>query len=192
MVRELSNEKKQAFLDAALRLFAARGVQSTSTAEIAKEAGTAAGTLFLYFPSKQELVDAVAVMICKEESEAIHSLLDPALSVRDSLFAIWDGSIRWLMAHPNAFRFSMQTREPGVVTQTAALETARYFGFYYVTIQRGLDEDSIKPFPIDLIGGYLYQDIVAVINHMLAQPASNMENAILQGFELFWDGIRAR
>jgi AcrR family transcriptional regulator len=192
MVRELSNEKKQAFLDAALRLFAAGGVQNTSTAEIAKEAGTAAGTLFLYFPSKQDLVDAVAVMICQEESEAINNLLDPALPVRDSLFAIWDGSIRWLMAHPDAFRFSMQTREPGVVTQSAALETARYFAFFYTTIQRGLDEGSLKPYPIDLIGGYLYQDIVAVINHLQAQPVGGLEKAIQQGFELFWDGIKVK
>ena len=55
MVRELSSEKRNNFMSSALKLFVANGVQHTSTAEIAKEAGTAAGTLFLYFPTKQDL-----------------------------------------------------------------------------------------------------------------------------------------
>ena len=55
MARKLSTEKRAQYLSSALKLFVANGVKNTSTAAIAKEAGTAAGTFFLYFPTKQAL-----------------------------------------------------------------------------------------------------------------------------------------
>jgi AcrR family transcriptional regulator len=193
MARELSTEKQQAFLNAALKLFAAKGIQNTSTAEIAKEAGTAAGTLFLYFATKQDLIDAVAIMVCRQEAEFINRLLNPDLSVHDTFFAIWDGSVRWLLENPDAYTYSQQTREPGLVTEAASMETAKCFQFYYVAIQRGLEEGLLKGYPIDLIGGFLYQDIVATINHLLNHPdPARLGEIIQQGFELFWDGIRIK
>ena len=177
-------------LRAALKLFASQGVQNTSTAEIAKEAGTAAGTLFLYFPTKQDLINELAIWISKEESEPINSLLDPSLSVRDTFFTIWDGSIRWLLEHGEAYQYSQQIRDSGLISEAVILETGKYFLFYYQAIQKGLEEGSIKPYPIDLIGGFLYQDIVAVMNHLrLQSDPGKQEESIRQGFELFWDGI---
>jgi AcrR family transcriptional regulator len=190
MVRELSTEKREKFLSAALKLFVAKGVQNTATAEIAKAAGTAAGTLFLYFPTKQELIHELVLRITKEESDYINSLLNPALSVRDTFFTIWSGSVRWLLDNPEAYQYSQQIRNSSLISDAVALETAKYFHFYYETIQRGLEEGCIKPYPIDLIGGFLYQDIVAVMNHLRLQAdPAKQEESIRQGFELFWDGI---
>lgn len=42
--------------EAGWRLFTTRGYEATSTREIAREAGIAAGTLFNYFPEKRNLV----------------------------------------------------------------------------------------------------------------------------------------
>jgi AcrR family transcriptional regulator len=190
MVRELSNEKRERFLNAALKLFVSNGVQSTSTAEITKEAGTAAGTLFLYFPTKQDLIHELVLSIGKQQSDFINSLLDPSLSVRDTFFIIWNGSVRWFLQNMDAYRYVQQIRDSGLISEAISQETGKYFGFYYVTIQKGLEEGCIKPYPIDLIGGFLYQDIVAVMNHLRQQTdPGKQEESIQQGFELFWDGI---
>ena len=52
-------EKKQNILDASLKLFVERGFHGTSTAEIAKKAGVATGTLFHYFKTKEELINSL-------------------------------------------------------------------------------------------------------------------------------------
>jgi AcrR family transcriptional regulator len=191
MVRELNPEKRERYLNAALKLFTANGVQNTSTAEIARAAGTASGTLFLYFPTKIQLINELILSISKKVSDHINSLLDPSLSVRDTFFTIWDGSIRWFLQNLDAFQYSQQVRDSGFITAETTAESGKYFSFYYDTIQKGLTEGSIKPYPIDLIGGYLYQDIIAVMNHIRMQSnPDNVDEAIQQGFELFWDGIR--
>ncbi len=46
-------------LDAALQLFVEKGFAATRVEEVAAQAGVSKGTLFLYFPSKEELFKAV-------------------------------------------------------------------------------------------------------------------------------------
>ena len=46
-------------LDAALALFVEKGFAATRSEEVAKAAGVSKGTLYLYFPSKEELLKAV-------------------------------------------------------------------------------------------------------------------------------------
>ena len=46
-------------LDAALDLFVEKGYAATRAEEVAARAGVSKGTLFLYFPSKEELFKAV-------------------------------------------------------------------------------------------------------------------------------------
>src|SRR4051794_15446831 len=46
-------------LDAALDLFVEKGFAATRAEEVAARAGVSKGTLFLYFPSKEELFKAV-------------------------------------------------------------------------------------------------------------------------------------
>jgi AcrR family transcriptional regulator len=191
MARKLDPEKRKAFLDAALALFVEHGVQNTSTAAISHKAGTAAGTLFLYFPTKQDLIDALVLKIGEEQSQYINSRLDPSLSVRDTFYIIWHGSIHWLLDHLDAYRYIQQVHDSGIITPSVVAQSAHYFGYYYVTIQRGLAEERIKSYPIDLIGGFLYQDIVAVMNVLMAmEDAAARDEVIQNGFRIFWDGIR--
>lgn len=191
MIRKLAPDKQESFLNAALKLFVANGVQNTSTAAIAKKAGTAAGTLFLYFPTKQDLINELVLKIGREQSQYIKTLLDPSLSVRDMFFTIWSGCIRWFLDHMEAYEFNQQVRDTDWVAETTVQESAKFFDYFYDAIKKGLDEGALKPYPIEVIGGFLYQDIVAVMNILRGQSSPKKQSeAIQMGFDIFWDGIR--
>jgi AcrR family transcriptional regulator len=51
--------RPQELLDAALALFVEKGFAATRTDEVAQQAGVSKGTLYLYYPSKEELFKAV-------------------------------------------------------------------------------------------------------------------------------------
>ena len=51
--------RPQELLDAALALFVQKGFAATRTEEVARRAGVSKGTLYLYYPSKEELFKAV-------------------------------------------------------------------------------------------------------------------------------------
>jgi AcrR family transcriptional regulator len=51
--------KQQAVLQACLKLFAEKGFERTSTADIAQEAGVAEGTVYKHFKTKQAILEAL-------------------------------------------------------------------------------------------------------------------------------------
>lgn len=193
MARLIDPEKREKFLASALKLFVQKGVQNTSTAEIAREAGTASGTLFLYFKTKQDLIDALALQVSKEQSRAIRAQLTPSLSAREAFLVIWESVLRWFMAHMEAYLYIQQIRDSGIVSQAAVEESGEHLSFYFDVIGKGLAEGSIMPYPAELIGGILYQQVVAVMNLIRIQPDPHrQEEYIRMGFEIFWNGIRKR
>jgi AcrR family transcriptional regulator len=57
--RRLKEARPQQLLEAALTLFAEKGFAATRAEEVALRAGVSKGTLYLYYPSKEELLKAV-------------------------------------------------------------------------------------------------------------------------------------
>src|SRR5438105_5621711 len=51
-----SNDKRGRIMDAAVKVFAEHGFHSATVAEIARAAGVADGTIYLYFKSKDDLL----------------------------------------------------------------------------------------------------------------------------------------
>ena len=192
MARKLSPERREQFMNAALKLFVEMGVQNTSPAAIAREAGSAAGTLFIYFPTKQDLIDELVLRISREQSAYIKSILSPHQSVRDTFWTIWEGSIRGFLEHMDAYLYIRQVRDSGVIGEEVMQETARYLDYYFAAIQKGYAGGEIKPYPLELIGGILYQDIVAVMELIREQAGpAKQEETIQHGFNIFWDGIKS-
>lgn len=59
MARKRVGNKRERIISAAGRFFGEKGYHNTTTAEIAEAAGVAAGTIYIYFSSKEELLVAV-------------------------------------------------------------------------------------------------------------------------------------
>lgn len=70
--KEQSN-KKQLIIDAATRLILEQGVKGTSLADVAREAQISKGTLFYYFPAKDDLIYELTV---QHFDKLTHALLD--------------------------------------------------------------------------------------------------------------------
>lgn len=187
----LNPEKRQRLLDAALHLFVSNGLERTSTAEIAREAGVATGTLFIYFPSKVALISELALSIAREQALNVTAHLDPSTPACDQFRTIWDCSIDWFRRNVEAYRFSKIIREPGLLPADVIQSSGQLFQFYYQAIQTGFAEGSLMPNPPELVGSLLYYDIVAVMDCLLAAgDASSADDTIARGFEIFWNGIR--
>ncbi len=69
-------ESKLKIMDAAFKLIAKNGYESTSIAMIAKAAGVSKGLLYNYFSSKEALVKTLVLGAMQEGDEVIGELLD--------------------------------------------------------------------------------------------------------------------
>jgi AcrR family transcriptional regulator len=78
MARPVDPEKRQAIMFAAKKIITRDGYQSAKIAQIAAEAGVAAGTVYLYFDSKEAIAAALASDFF-EQAGAITSKYVPLL-----------------------------------------------------------------------------------------------------------------
>ncbi len=61
MVKEETRSKRRAIIEAARKIFAIKGYEDTTIAEIAEAAGIAVGTVYLYFGNKRDIYTSVSL-----------------------------------------------------------------------------------------------------------------------------------
>ena len=91
--RRRKDARPAELLEAALTLFVEKGFAATRSEEVAKAAGVSKGTLYLYFPSKEELLKAVIQHFLGAEIEAgvqeAANLDGPTAQVMEQLLVTW-------------------------------------------------------------------------------------------------------
>lgn len=80
--------KREALLQASLSLIMEKGFQQTSVSDIVKHAGLAQGTFYLYFPTKNDLVPAIADHILQQLLEQMKQSTANMTRLQDKLRAI--------------------------------------------------------------------------------------------------------
>ena len=81
-----SGDKRAAILNAATRVFARRGFFNAQVADVAREAGVAAGTVYLYFRSKDDLLTSIfeesMTRALEKADRALDGVTDPVERLR--------------------------------------------------------------------------------------------------------------
>lgn len=101
MARPRSEEKALAILEAASICFAGRGI-SASTAIIAKQAGLSEGTLFRYFPSKDELISELYLYLKKDLCAYLSNDFPSSAPLEQRARFLWFSYISWGVKNPAA------------------------------------------------------------------------------------------
>jgi AcrR family transcriptional regulator len=83
--QEISEERKNEILDAALEVFAESGLQEASVDDVVKRAGLSKGTLYWYFKSKDRLIGALMKRFFAQELGKVRKLQQGTGSVRERL-----------------------------------------------------------------------------------------------------------
>lgn len=104
-MRPKSSEKENRIIMTALDLFIKQGLDHTSTAQIAREAGIATGTLFTYFKTKEELIDAVYSYSLNSVIEASKDVIDTNASPYDYIRESGRAYILWALDNTNEFYY---------------------------------------------------------------------------------------
>jgi len=99
VARPKSEDKKQALLEAATSAIAQSGI-AASTAMIARSAGVAEGTLFRYFATKDDLLNALYLHLKSDLCQAMLAGLVENVSPKEFTHNIWNSYIDWGVRNP--------------------------------------------------------------------------------------------
>lgn len=123
--------------EAAIRLFALKGIQETSTRDLAASAGVAEGSLYRHFPSKDAMVKALFEKHYSGLAEHWDSLAQKGTDPRDKLSHILRDICQLHDEQPDRFRFLL-------LTQHQALPYAGQNGITPVSVLYGIISEGIE------------------------------------------------
>ncbi|MCK6846189.1 TetR/AcrR family transcriptional regulator [Enterobacter cloacae] len=184
MARPKSEDKKQALLDAATAAFAQSGI-AASTALIARKAGVAEGTLFRYFATKDDLLNALYLHLKQDLCQSMLSNLDRSLTTpKEHTHSYVDWGIRNPVAHA-------AIRQIGVSEKLSAeteLAVKEMFPELHELCRRSVRQvfmsDEFKTF-----GDALFLSLAESTMEFATRDPSRAVDFKALGFEVMWRGL---
>lgn len=181
--------KKERILLTALKLFAEQGFRETSTAQIARKAGVANGTLFHYFPTKDDLIDTL-FLICSINVEKYYRKdLNKCKTIKEKFLQLARNWIEFALDNTDQYLFINHYM---IATNPSRDEMECMFGEYIEKIiQPGGHQGIFKDSPTELILDVSIYLIHVVILHFLDnRHLASDPQYVNQILSFIWDSVK--
>ena len=128
MARKRVGNKRERIIAAAAKLFGDKGYHDTTTAEIAESAGVAAGTIYIYFSSKEELLVAVFEEFLGKHIDRLREGVDREKTPKDKLTRLLTLGLELMQNNPDSARmFLSQLRQSTKMITTVVKRSSRVY-----------------------------------------------------------------
>ena len=176
--RRLPEERPHQIIEAACEEFGEHGLAGARLDDIARRAGVAKGTIYLYFPNKEELFREMirrTVIARLEEAELAFSALTgtAAEQMRDYMRHWWDYLLTphfqtvYRLVHGELHRF------PDLAQFYAQEVVARSHRLVRALISRGVESGEFRPVDVDVTARIL---AVTLISHAVMMERQRFLN----------------
>ena len=170
-VNEETRSKRDAILEAARELFANKGYEETTIADIARVAGMAVGTVYLYFRNKHEVYIAVAIYV---ETMLAQAFQDPTfldLPFKQRLRAMIDAGFRVSRSQKHLVPFLQVDMQSADERQCFKESDERITHAIDVVLHHAVERGELAPFNtemyaqiLNLTAGAIFHQCFAVEN----------------------------
>jgi len=189
MARPRSEDKRDAILTAATDLIAAQGL-GAATAKIARQAGVAGGTLFIYFANKDALLNQLYLGIKTDLRDAMMADFPEDRSLIDRCRHVWDSYIDWAGAFPAKRRAMVQLVVSDRITDAGKAAGRSTLREIEGLLQECFAAGALKDQPI-AFGAAILEALAETTLTFIAQEPDKAAHYKRLGFDAFWRVISA-
>ena len=184
MARPKSEDKRDAILAAAIRVIATQGL-SAPTALIAKEAGVASGSLFNYFPTKADLLNALYLELKAEMAFVALDGLPPGDDVRQQVLHMWSHWLHWAASYPER-RKTLTHLDLSADISAASHQTAsQALAGIAKLLERSRENGPMRNVPLAFVMALVHATADATIDFMIRDPGNAVTHCAA-GFDAVW------
>lgn len=147
--------KKESILESALGLFAEKGVDATTTREIAERADTAEGNLYRHFEGKDDLARTLFETTARQFAEILEEEAGDEDDPRARLDALIQGIFTFGEGYPAAFQFLLASHPSHVPRDRDLLLGPYPMRLFVETIVRGVSQGAFRAVDPVLATGWI-------------------------------------
>lgn len=183
-------DKREAILKSVLKLVNREGFYHLNMKNIAKEAGVAAGTIYLYFRGKEDLINALYSMIVNEFNQYVLQVYDDAKEVKVNFYDMLNRAIDFYLTEPDNFSFIEQYTYAPFLFKENQDENFLLLLPIYKMMRIGKSEKIIKNFPDAILLSLIHGPMNTVIKMHLAHKMDlNGRGAKKKFADAVWQAI---
>ena len=177
--------KRDNILNAALHLLVTQGEQATSMKWIAKEAKCGIGTMYNYFPSKENLINILYLELKKKHMKHF-SGFDTDKPIKQQFFDTWRQALKYTIDHSIESKFLEICHHSPIISEQSKQQGLELLNPVIEILKKGKKEGIIKNQDSMQLVIFVSGSITASV---LSRPEMSSEdiNAILS---MAWDAIK--
>lgn len=195
-MRNKSSDKHRRILDAAVKVFAQKGFFQSKVAEIAREAGVADGTIYLYFKNKDDLLISIFEVKMQEVISRFRSAIDDQSDAISKLNCLIKMHLAEFQANPDlAAVFQVELRQSSrFMRESDKTELKRYLDLIGEIVEQGQKEGLFREgLPKGLIKRLIFGTLDEVVSTwVLAGRRYKLETMAEPIIDLFLRGIQTK
>jgi AcrR family transcriptional regulator len=188
VARPKSDDKRDAILAAATRIFAERGLDAAPTSAISAAAGVAQGTLFTYFATKDDLLNALYGAIKLELAAAMMTGLPRRTDTRAQLRHVWNAYVQWGVSNPDRRKVLSQLQVSERITDAAKAMGAAPFAEFDAIMRASVARGELRRVPVPFLAAAFGTLADLTMTRAAAEPEA-ADRYRRAGFEILWNGI---
>lgn len=184
-----SIDKRAALLNATLSLVNNGGIQGASMAKVAKVANVSPATIYLYFESKQDLVNQLYLDVKASFAGAAFKGYEQNIAVKESFESIWYNMSRFKLEHKAEASFLSQCDNTPMIDEKTRREGLLQLTPLFDLWGRGKSEGIIKDISPYLLYAYSIYPMAFLMN-MQNRGLCQLDQRVLEeAFKAAWDSI---
>jgi len=188
--KEKVTDKRTALLNATLTLVHNNGFHAAPMAKIAKLAGVAPATIYLYFDNKQDLINKLYLEIKSSFSSCAFKNFDDQLPVKKGFEIIWYNIAEYKLTQIKEATFLSHCDNTPMIDEEFRKEGLKHLQPLLDLWARGQKEGIIKK----LSPYVLYSYAIYPLSFLMAMQERNIytldKNMLDKTFQAAWDSIK--
>jgi AcrR family transcriptional regulator len=182
-------DKREQIIVSAMQLLVENGEQSTPMSAIAREANVGMGTIYNYFPTKDDLINEIYLYIKISEVRAISKPCESD-SIRHCFEQFYSLLLTYLVDNPLHFRFMDQFQSAPVIVQATRDAGNAAFALYIELLHTGQRQGIIKPIAIEEIMQFVNGGLMGFVRWLLVSNRALAPALLHNQLRIAWDAIK--
>lgn len=190
MARLKDEKKRIAIRDAVVAEVLHSGLAGASVARIAKRAAVSAGTIYLYFPNKEVLLQQTYLEIKTEFHHSMMAEVVASESRAENIRCMWFCLLRCLQDHPNEYLFSEFINSSQLLDDVGQVEILTMADEVSHLLQAAIDDGTLAKKPLPAIKAVLIAPMLYLARQAAIMKAEVAPSILETTFELVWGAVR--
>ena len=182
-------EKRERIIQSAMKLLIDNGVQATPMSAIAKAADTGMGTIYNYFATKEELINAIYLYIKQDEVNFLNAPFTDE-SVKRRFDHFYGAFILYFIKHPLHFRFMDQFHNSPILTSDTKEEGMKTIETFLSFISKGQEQGILKQIGFDELMSFLNGGLMGFVRWVLMGHISVDKTLLDNQLRIAWDAVK--